>query len=90
MVKKTLAFWICLATAIILGVGGFFVPPLGVIDGSVLTYSGILLAFAAVGQLPAVIREVRSAKFTKGDMVIEVNKDTCNDKCPEQIEGLLE
>lgn len=77
-VKKTLAFWICLATAIVLGVGGFFVPPLGVIDGSVLTYSGILLAFSAVGQLPAVIGEVAQARITKGDMTIEVSKHEKN------------
>lgn len=38
-------FWIAFAVSIFLIVGGFFAPPLGVIDGSVLTGTGILSAF---------------------------------------------
>lgn len=41
-------FFICLTVAIGLFVGGFFCPPMGVIDGSVLTASGILLGFATL------------------------------------------
>ena len=40
-----IAFWIAFAVSICLIVGGFFAPPLGVIDGSVLTGTGILSAF---------------------------------------------
>lgn len=39
------AFWIAFVVSILLIVGGFFAPPLGVIDGSVLTSTGILSAF---------------------------------------------
>jgi hypothetical protein len=42
-------FFVCLACAIGLFVGGFLCPPMGVIDGSVLTAGGILFAFAALG-----------------------------------------
>ena len=38
-------FWIAFIVSICLIVGGFFAPPLGVIDGSVLTGTGILSAF---------------------------------------------
>ena len=40
-----MAFWIAFIVSICLIVGGFFAPPLGVIDGSVLTGTGILSAF---------------------------------------------
>lgn len=40
-----IAFWIAFVVSICLMVGGFFSPPLGVIDGSVLTSAGILSAF---------------------------------------------
>ena len=40
-----MAFWIAFVVSICLMVGGFFAPPLGVIDGSVLTSTGILSAF---------------------------------------------
>lgn len=40
-----LVFWIAFVVSIGLIVGGFFAPPLGVIDGSVLTGAGILSAF---------------------------------------------
>lgn len=42
-------FWVCLAISIALFVGGFFCPPMGSIDGSVLKAAGILLGFAALG-----------------------------------------
>ena len=38
-------FWIAFIVSIGLIVGGFFVPPVGVIDGTVLTATGILSAF---------------------------------------------
>lgn len=38
-------FWIAFIVSIGLIVGGFFVPPMGIIDGSVLTGTGILSAF---------------------------------------------
>lgn len=42
-------FFVCLGISIALFVGGFFCPPMGVIDGSVLKAGGILVAFAALG-----------------------------------------
>ena len=42
-------FLVCLGISVALFIGGFFCPPKGVIDGSVLTAGGILLAFATLG-----------------------------------------
>ena len=42
-------FLACLALAAALFVGGFFCPPMGAIDGSVLKAGGLLLGFAALG-----------------------------------------
>lgn len=42
-------FFVCLGVSIALFIGGFFCPPMGVIDGSVLTAGGILFGFAALG-----------------------------------------
>ena len=48
-----ITFAICLFTSIALIVGGFFVPPMGVIDGSVLTAVGILFAFGTLAMIKA-------------------------------------
>lgn len=76
--KKTIEAWICLITATMLFVAGFIVPPMGVVDGSVLKAGGILLGFASLFQAPEIIRSLSKfsgAKFTKGDMTIEVHKN---------------
>lgn len=65
-----LTFYITLVTSLMLIVGGFLVPPVGVIDGSVLTAVGLLLMFAALAQVPSIINAARngkSIKLSKGD-----------------------
>ena len=65
-----------LTVSILLFTGGFLVPPIGIIDGSVLTAVGLLLMFAVLAQLPAItdaIRNGKSIKLTKGDSSIEVS-----------------
>ena len=76
--KKTLAFWVCLLTSVCLFIGGFFVPPTGVIDGSLLKAVGMLLGFATLGQAPILLESLKSAKFTKGDMTVEVTRGRHN------------
>lgn len=75
--KKTLAAWLCLIVSLLLFIGGFIVPPMGVIDGSVLKAGGILMGFAALFQAPYLIEslsKLHRAKFTKGDMSIELEQ----------------
>ena len=69
--KRTIPFWICLIVSISLIVAGFFVPPIGIIDGSVLTAVGILFGFATLAQIPVIIEVAGYVKMTKGDMTIE-------------------
>ena len=73
MMKHSLIFWICLIAAIGLFVGGFFVPPKGVIDGSVVTAAGILFGFATVGQIPHIIETSKMVKVTTGSTTIEAH-----------------
>lgn len=69
-------FYILLFVSICLIVGGFFVPPLGIIDGSVITAVGELLLFGVLAQIPSIlnaIRDGKSIKLQKGDFEVEVS-----------------
>ena len=71
-------FYITLTVSLMLIVGGFLVPPLGIIDGSVLTAVGLLLMFATLAQVPSIIdaaRNGKSIKLTKGDFTAEVSSE---------------
>ena len=69
-------FWVCLVTSLILIVGGFFVPPLGVIDGSVLTAVGELLGFSALNVLMLGLNKGTDITVRKGDLEVEVDSHT--------------
>ena len=69
-------FYLTLAISLLLIIGGFLLPPMGIIDGSVLTAVGELLMFGVLAQLPALIdaaKNGKSIKLTKGDSSIEVS-----------------
>lgn len=70
--SKALMFRISFVLSVLLIVGGFFCPPIGVIDGSVLTAVGLLLMYSIVGKLPEAIKAGKSVKIQKGDFVAEV------------------
>ena len=68
-------FIINLVVSIGLIIGGFFCPPIGVIDGSVLTAVGLLLMFGIIAQIPTIlnaVREGKTIKLQKGDFSAEV------------------
>lgn len=74
-------FYISLVVSISLIVGGFFVPPVGVIDGSVITSVGLLLMFAVVAQIPDIlqaVKEGKSIKLSKGDFSVDVTSSETN------------
>ena len=73
--KKTIPFWICLICAIGLLLGGFFCPPMGQIDNSVITGVGLLFCFGVLAQLPILIEVAGSAKISHGNTTIEISKD---------------
>ena len=71
-------FYFNLFISIALIVGGFLLPPTGIIDGSVLTAVGELLMFGVIAQIPTIlnaVREGKSIKLTKGDFSAEVNSN---------------
>lgn len=69
-------FCLNLVVSIAMIVGGFFVPPLGVIDGSVLTAVGLLLMFSVIVKIPEAIKAGKSVKVSKGDFTAEVGTET--------------
>ena len=69
-------FYLTFAISLLLIIGGFLLPPMGIIDGSVLTAVGELLMFGVLAQLPALIdaaKHGKSIKLTKGDFTAEVS-----------------
>lgn len=66
-------FTITFVLSVALIVGGFFVPPIGVIDGSVLSAVGLLLLFATIDKIPEAIKAGKSIKVSKGDFTAEVS-----------------
>ena len=68
-------FYLTLAISLLLIVGGFLLPPMGIIDGSVLTAVGELLMFGVLAQVPALTsaaKNGKSVKISKGDFTAEV------------------
>ncbi|MCI6118566.1 MAG: hypothetical protein MR717_04655 [Prevotella sp.] len=71
-------FHLTLTLSVLLIVGGFFCPPMGVIDSSVLTAVGLLLAFATLSQVPSFIESATGGKtirLKKGDFTAEVSTE---------------
>ena len=68
-------FYITFVLSVALIVGGFFCPPMGVIDGSVLTAVGLLILFATIEKIPEAVKAGKSFKVQKGDFSAEVNTD---------------
>lgn len=66
-------FTITFVLSVALIVGGFFCPPIGVIDGSVLSAVGLLLMFATISKVPEAIKAGKSIKVIKGDSSVEFN-----------------
>ena len=71
--KLCTSFNLTLVVSIALMVGGFLIPPTGIIDGSVLTAVGLLLMFGVVARVPEVIKAGRSVRISKGDFSAEVH-----------------
>lgn len=68
-------FYVSFILSVLLIIGGFFCPPIGQIDGSVLTAVGLLILFATVAKIPEAIKEGRNIKISKGDLTIESSSD---------------
>lgn len=67
------AFWVCLVFSICLIIGSFFVPPMGVIDGSILASVGELFAFATLATVIEAIKKGSDVSVTHNSTTISVN-----------------
>lgn len=70
--RSAIIFTITTLSAIGLFVGGFFVPPMGVIDGSILKAGGILLGFGSVAQVPELAKRGTDLKIQHGQTSLSV------------------
>ena len=68
-------FMVCLLTSVGLIVTSFFIPPLAVVDGSVLAAVGELFGFAALAEVAAAIERGHSATISHGNTSIEIRKE---------------
>lgn len=72
-------FYVCLAAAIIVGVVSFVLPPIGIIDPSVLKFIALLLGFSALGIAGQNLANGRDVTFTHGDTEVTIG-DNDDDK----------
>lgn len=68
-------FRITFVLSVVLIIGGFLVPPMGIIDNSVLTAVGLLLMFATIDRIPEVIKTGKNIKVTKGDFSVDMSSE---------------
>lgn len=68
------AFWITLSVALALIIGGFFMPPAGEIDGSVLTAVGEIFLWPSLAFGAKALSEGKTAHISKGDMEIAIGE----------------
>jgi len=73
--STTIALWVCLGMAILMFAVSFFIPPKGVIDGSIFKAAGFLFGFATLFEVREAIREGLGVRLTHGDTTIEI-RDT--------------
>ncbi len=73
--STTIALWVCLGMTILMFAVSFFIPPKGVIDGSIFKAAGYLFGFATLFEVREAIREGLGVRLTHGDTTIEI-RDT--------------
>lgn len=79
--KHRIFFWITLILSAALIIAGFILPPMGIIDNSVLMAVGELGFFAVIAEIPLYLESKKDLTISKGNTTItvaDVNKDTDN------------
>ena len=66
---------ICFVISVLLIIVGFLIPPMGVIDGSVLTAVGEILLFPVIIYGFRAIELGLEVKIQKGDTSVEIHKN---------------
>lgn len=67
--------------AVVLIIAGFFVPPMGIIDGSVIKAIGELFAFAALFEIPhcIIIAKDKNISIKHNNTEVKIDSD-CDEK----------
>lgn len=73
-VISNIPFWVLNFFAIALLACSFIVPPLGIIDGSVLAAVGEVFAFAALATVVKAIDKGTTAKVSHNDTTLEIGE----------------
>lgn len=84
--STTVGLWVCMIAAIGLFVASFIVPPMGVIDPSVLKAGSLIFAFAALFEAREAIAEGLGVKLTHGNTTVEVKDQDGPGDAEETIE----
>jgi len=79
----TWVFIACFVLSVALIVGGFFVPPMGIIDGSVLTAIGELIVFPALAFGMRAVELGYELKISHGQTSMAISKDEHNENGKE-------
>lgn len=72
--RDNLYFWFFGGISVLLIVLSFFIPPLSVVDGSVLAAAGELFAFAALGAVIHAIDTGKTATIQHGSTSLTVKE----------------
>lgn len=73
--------FVCFLISIILAITGFFMPPTGIIDSSVLMVIGELGIFSTITKIPDFIKTLKggaSIEIEKGDTHIKLEGEETN------------
>lgn len=73
-----IAFWVTLGVAVALLITGFFMPPMAVIDGSILKAVGELMFWPAIAFGVKAVEDGRVAKFNFGQASVHIGEDENN------------
>lgn len=79
----TWVFFACFVLSVALIVGGFFVPPMGIIDGSVLTAVGELIIFPTLAFGMRAVELGYELNFSHGQTSMAISRDEHDDKGKE-------
>lgn len=82
-----ISFWITLAVAIGLIVGGALTPPMFIIDGSIFKAVGMLFLWAALAFGAKAVEDGRVAKFNFGQGSIHIGEDKDNNGLDDNYEA---
>lgn len=74
------AFWVCLLFSIALVTTSFFIPPLAVVDGSIIACVGELFAFATLGTVIEAINKGSDVTISHNNTNISINNPDSNEQ----------